>query len=159
MPLLSMSLIDQPKRSRARARGGPLSLTELNDRHRQIIALMVYGDKTGKAMTGNQVAEHLGMRPGYVASLLADPIFRVEFERAIQAKVIAHKPEAIERQVELMRSLNESVALGATKAIRDDGVKPNINVGVQVNNQAVSVRPGYAYRLPQPKTIDGNETA
>jgi hypothetical protein len=61
---MSMSLEDNRKTSRARARGRPQQLTALNDRHHLIIALLVH-----ERLNDQEVAAKLGIRPGYVHGL------------------------------------------------------------------------------------------
>jgi hypothetical protein len=135
-------------------------LAELNDRHRLLIRLLVHGpddkDKLpdgcapGKRMTPTQIAEHLRISRTYVQELLQEPLFSVEYASALQAKRMIAKPEAVEKQIGLMQSLNENIVLGATRAILQEpanGPTTNVNVGVAVNNQ-VNIRPGYVLRRP-----------
>jgi hypothetical protein len=134
-----MSLEDNRKASRARGR--PPQLIALNDRHHRIIALFVH-----ERQNDQEVAAKLGIRPGYVHGLRSDPLFKVEFERALQAKRDAAKPKALTEVIDQLDFGREDdgtvdpvqaakVRMSAADRIlgepKSGGV--NVNVGVQAN--------------------------
>jgi hypothetical protein len=133
-------------------------LSELNDRHRLLIRLLVHGpdgaDKLpdecapGKRMTPTQIAEFLKISRTYVQDLLQDPLFSSKYAEALQAKRMIAKPYAVERQIGLMDSLNETIVLGATRAILQEPANSTTNVNVAVNNQINNIKPGYVLRRP-----------
>ena len=142
-------LIKQRKPSRAGQ-----TLTSLNERHREIIDLLVYGID-GKLLTTNQIAERLRMRPGYVHGLMSDPLFRSQHDLAWQIKRDAAKPAALNKIIETVHRHGEGAVadarlqLDAAKTILGDEVKSSPAVNVQINNQVgVQFKPGYVIRLP-----------
>ena len=156
-----MSLIPNDKPSRERKRPGPVALTSLNDRHHEIIRLMVYGGDTGGRLNADQVAKTLRMRSAYVRALMLEPVFRSAFDAAVTAKRFSLKPKALDTLDSLLEAETEAVRLGASKAILDEPGSKGVNVSVQLNNQTnVSLRPGYVLDLSQSRrqaqTIEGN---
>ena len=128
----------------------------LSPRAQTVLAYMVYGlDKphgdlpTGRPLGVQQVAELMGVRRSYVRGLLANPVFKVEYNQAIALARQAATPRAFHRIVELVESENEGIALRAAQAIVGDekGFSVNVNVATQTNI-AAAIRPGYAIRLP-----------
>jgi hypothetical protein len=153
-----MSLEDNRKASRARARGRPQELTALNDRHHRIVSLLVH-----ERLNDQEVAAKLGIRPGYVHSLRSDPLFKVEFERALQAKRDAAKPSAPTEVIDQLDFGREDdgtvdpvqaakVRMAAADRILGDTVRPsggvNVQVGVQANVNQTAALPGYVLKYP-----------
>jgi hypothetical protein len=158
-----MEPLKLPSRARLRLRPNPRQpLSELDDRHRLLIRLLVHGpdekdeDKLplgcapGKRMTPAQLADFLKLSRHLVTDLIEDPLFSTAYAAALQAKRLIAKPYAVERQIGLMDSLNETIVLGATKAILQEPANSttNVNVGVAVNNQIANIKPGYVLRRP-----------
>jgi hypothetical protein len=98
----------------------------------------------GRPLSPAHVAELLGVRRRYVLSLMADPIFKTEFNAALALARQAATPRAMHRMTEIVESENEGVALRAAQAIVGEE-KAALNVNVAVSNQ---IRPGYIIRMP-----------
>jgi hypothetical protein len=141
----------------------------LNDRHRMILAALVYGFDgamaakhnvtPNKALNQHQVADIHKLRRAYVRWLMADPLFRSEFNQALAIRRQAYVPHAIDRIGELIDSNNQTIALRASESMIGD-VKPglSVNVAVQTNlGGPATPRAGYVIRLDRPRaaqTID-----
>lgn len=131
-------------------------MTALSDKGRMILAALVYGldgkmaEKHGvtpnKALSPYQVADIYKLRRAYVRWLMAEPVFRAEFNQALAIRKQAYIPHAIDRMAELVDSDNEPVAFKAAECMIGD-VKPSLAVNVQVNT-AIALKPGYVIRLP-----------
>jgi hypothetical protein len=127
----------------------------LSPRAQTVLAYMVYGlDKphgdlpAGRPLGVQQVAEVMGIRRSYVRHLLANPVFKVEFNQAIALARQAATPRALHRIAELVESENEGVALRAAQAIVGDERGASVSVNVQTVTNLAPIRPGYAIRLP-----------
>jgi hypothetical protein len=136
------------------------SIPALNDRHRQIIAALVYGIdgrvaekhglEPGKALKPQTAADYFKVRRRYVYDLMADPTFKSELMREIATKRLATMPEALDRLTAIMRSDNDPVALRAAEAILGDQVgqaRPAIALTVNNTTQVANFRPGYVIRV------------
>lgn len=153
-----MSLIEQDYRGR---RLKPTLLSKLTDKHRLVLAHLVYGapESDGRPMSIAEAAEKLKVRRAYIRGLLRDPLFKAEYAAMVSTMRLAFTPKAVARIGELIDSQAETVALNAAKAILGEDVKaPVINVAVQAN--VAGPRPGYAYggdsRRAAP-TIEGDK--
>lgn len=135
--------------SRARSQ----NLDKLNDRHRTIINLLVYG-VDGQRLTTNQAADQLHMRRDYVASLMSDPLFLAEHDKALAAKRAAAKPAALDKIIETINRhgagevSDARLQYDAARTILGDNPKaPAVQVNVS-NQVGVAFKPGYIIRLP-----------
>ena len=154
------SLKEKTKLAITRARSQ--NLDKLNDRHRTIINMLVYGVE-GRRLTTDQAADQLRMRRDYVASLMSDPLFLAEHDKALAAKRAAAKPAALDKIIETVHRHGEGGTAdarlqydAARTILGDDPKSPAVQVNV--NNQVgVAFRPGYIIRLPakpDPPTIE-----
>jgi hypothetical protein len=79
-----MSLVELEKHGR---RLKPALLAKLTEKHRLVLAHLVYGppDGDGKPMSIAEAADRLKVRRAYIRDLVRDPLFRAEFAQATAA--------------------------------------------------------------------------
>ena len=129
----------------------------LSPRAQTVLAYMVYGLDTphgdlpaGRPLGVQQVAELMGVRRSYVRGLLANPVFKAEYNQAIALARQAYAPEAVDRIAQAMRNTDDAIGLRAAVAMLGETAKaPVVNVSVATQtNVAQDIRPGYIVRLP-----------
>jgi hypothetical protein len=146
------------------------SLRTLEAKHLEIIEHLVYGlDRPHPDLPGLQLGQPLSVesaatalkvRRAYIRKLLAEPIFKSAYSRAMKDRREAATPRAIAKLEQMLDEPKASDVIRAAKILLGEDAK-GFGVNVKVNNQtnvAQTIRPGYVLRLPPdiptPHTIE-----
>jgi hypothetical protein len=136
-------------------------LERLTEKHQLVLAHLVYGSDFDKPMSVEETADRLRVRRRYIRGLLADALFKAEYQRMIEVARLLLTPRAVDVLGKLLGWEDQSKASGArvrlkaALAILDDRkakVEVNTKAAPTLEDLILAVRKhadeGRIYTLP-----------